>query len=81
VALVFLNDLDDLTATEADRSVYFDIALLFDSIAEMATEGAASMRALVAATEEGAIAYASAIAEAEAAQGSGQAKSKKRPAV
>lgn len=81
VALIFLNDLDDLTAMEADRSVYFDLALLFDSIAEMATEGAASMRALVAATEEGAITYASAIAEAEAAQGSGKPKSKKRPAV
>lgn len=47
VALVFLNDLDDLTTTEADRGVYFDIALLFDSIAEMAQEGAGSMRALV----------------------------------
>lgn len=81
VALVFLNDLDDLTATEADRSVYFDLALLFDSIAEMAQEGAGSMRALVEVTEEGANAYASAIAEAEAAHRSGKGKSKKRPAA
>jgi hypothetical protein len=81
VALIFLNDLDDLTATEADRSVYFDLALLFDSIAEMAQEGAGSMRALVEVTEEGANAYASAIAEAEAAHRSGKGKSKKRPAA
>ena len=74
VALVFLNDLDDLTATEADRSVYFDIALLFDSIAEMAQEGAGSMRALVEATEH-------VPTVAEAAHRSGKGKSKKRPAA
>jgi hypothetical protein len=78
---VFLNDLNDLTATEADRSVYLDLALLFDSIAEMAKDGASSMRALVEATEEGADAYAAAIAEAEAAHRSGKGKSKKRPAA
>jgi hypothetical protein len=81
VALLFLNDLDDLTATEADRTVYFDLALLFDGIAEMAQEGAGSMRALVEATEEGASAYASATAEAEAAHRSSKGKLKKRPAV
>jgi hypothetical protein len=64
-ALLFLNDLDDLTATEADRSVYFDVAMLFDGIAEMAQEGARSMRALVDLTADVAI---SAIAEAESAQ-------------
>jgi hypothetical protein len=69
-ALLFLNDLDDLTATEADRSVYFDVAMLFDGIAEMAQEGARSMRALVDLTADEAKAYMSAIAEAESAQSS-----------
>lgn len=81
MGLVFLNDLDDLTATEADRSVYFDIALLFDGMAEMAQEGARAMRALVAATEDDASAYASAVAEAEAARRWARAKSSKSPAA
>ncbi len=46
VALLFLNDLDSLSAAEDDRSAYVDIALLFENIAEMAKEGASAMRAL-----------------------------------
>lgn len=68
VALLFLNDLDELTATEADRSVYFDVAMLFDSIAEMAQDGARSMRAVVDLTADEAKACVSAIAEAKSAQ-------------
>lgn len=44
--LYFLNDLDELGPTEQDRSVYLDIALLFDDIASIAREGAQSMRRL-----------------------------------
>ena len=51
--LFFLQDLDDLVATEGDRSVYLDIALLFEDIATTATAGADAMRQLCmsAATE------------------------------
>ena len=42
----FLQDLDDLLATESDRSVFLDIALLFEDIATTATMGAGSMRQL-----------------------------------
>ena len=51
--LFFLQDLDDLVATESDRSVYLDIALLFEDIATTATAGADAMRQLCmsAATE------------------------------
>ena len=51
--LFFLQDLDDLVATESDRSVFLDIALLFEDIATTATTGADSMRQLSisAATE------------------------------
>lgn len=42
--LVFLKDLDDLTAIEADRSVYAEIALLFEDIATFAREGSDAMR-------------------------------------
>lgn len=45
-ALVFLQDLDDLVATESDRSVFLDIAMLFEEIATTATTGAESMRQL-----------------------------------
>lgn len=49
--LVFLQDLDDLGATEQDYSVYNDIALLFDDIASAAAEGAEAMRRLYASNE------------------------------
>lgn len=51
--LFFLQDLDDLVATESDRSVFLDIALLFEDIATTATTGADAMRQLSmsAATE------------------------------
>jgi hypothetical protein len=67
-ALLFLNDLDDLTVTEVDRSVYFDVAMLFDSIVEMAQEGARSMRALVDLTADDNETFVAAIAEAGSAQ-------------
>lgn len=41
--LYFLNDLDELGPAEQDRSVYADIALLFEDIARAAHEGAYSM--------------------------------------
>jgi hypothetical protein len=44
--LFFLQDLDEMGATERDRSVYVDVALLFDDIANTAKEGAFSMRQL-----------------------------------
>ncbi|MCZ8546519.1 hypothetical protein OOJ09_20215 [Mesorhizobium qingshengii] len=44
--LFFLQDLDEMGATERDRSVYLDVALLFDDIANTAKEGAFSMRQL-----------------------------------
>ena len=51
--LYYLNDLDELGPTEQDRSVYVDIALLFDDIAKIAHEGAYSMRQLSEAVESG----------------------------
>lgn len=51
--LYFLNDLDELGPAEQDRSVYIEIALLFDDIARIAQEGAFSMRQLSEATERG----------------------------
>lgn len=51
--LYYLNDLDELGPTEQDRSVYVDIALLFDDIAKIAHEGAYSMRQLSEAIECG----------------------------
>lgn len=51
--LYFLNDLDELGLTEQDRSVYVDIALLFDDIASIAREGASSMRQLSESLENG----------------------------
>lgn len=44
--LAFLKDLDELVATEADRSVFAEIALLFDDIAAAAAEGSRALRAL-----------------------------------
>lgn len=44
--LFFLQDLDEMRATERDRSVYQDVALLFDDIANTAKQGAFSMRQL-----------------------------------
>ncbi|MER8461824.1 hypothetical protein [Mesorhizobium sp. M1396] len=44
--LFFLQDLDEMGAAERDRSVYVDLALLFDDIASTAKEGAFSMRQL-----------------------------------
>jgi hypothetical protein len=51
--IYYLNDLDELGPTEQDRSVYVDIALLFDDIAKIAHEGAYSMRQLSEAVESG----------------------------
>ncbi|UDL90632.1 hypothetical protein LGH82_04625 [Mesorhizobium sp. PAMC28654] len=44
--LFFLQDLDEMGTAERDRSVYLDVALLFDDIANTAREGAFSMRQL-----------------------------------
>lgn len=51
--IYYLNDLDGLGPTEQDRSVYVDIALMFDDIARIAHEGAYSMRQLSEATGRG----------------------------
>ncbi|UCI22920.1 hypothetical protein FJ970_31585 (plasmid) [Mesorhizobium sp. B2-1-8] len=48
--LYFLQDLDEMGATERDRSVFMDLALLFDDIASTAKEGAFSMRQLSLST-------------------------------
>jgi hypothetical protein len=50
--LLFLQDLDDLKATEQDHSVFKDIALLFDDIADAAKEGADAMRRLHSSNDE-----------------------------
>lgn len=44
--LAFLKDLDELVATETDRSVFAEIAHLFDDIAAAATEGSRSLQVL-----------------------------------
>lgn len=44
--LAFLKDLDELVATEADRSVFAEIAALFDDIAAAAAEGSRALQAL-----------------------------------
>lgn len=44
--LAFLTDLDQLVATEADRSVFTEIAGLFDDIAAAALEGSRAMQML-----------------------------------
>lgn len=52
VILSFLSDLDELKSTEQDHSVYVDVALLFDHIAEVAREGADAIRQLYVAVED-----------------------------
>lgn len=49
--LYYLNDLDELGPAEQDRSVYVEIALLFDDIASISSKGAHSMRQLSAAVD------------------------------
>jgi hypothetical protein len=49
--LLFLQDLDDLKATEQDYSVFKDVALLFDDIADSAKEGAEAMRRLYSSND------------------------------
>lgn len=41
--LGFLQEVDDLVVTEPDRSVYKELALLFEEVAGIAKEGAAAM--------------------------------------
>ncbi len=48
----FLQEVDDLMINEPDRSVYTELALLFEEIASIATEGAASMHSLAALRPE-----------------------------
>jgi len=49
--LPFLRELDELTPAERDRSVYLEMALLFDDIANAAVAGAAAMRSLNSASD------------------------------
>jgi hypothetical protein len=51
VILLFLQDLDDLEATEQDYSVFKDVALLFDDIANAAREGTDPMRRLYSSND------------------------------
>ena len=46
--LGLLQEVDDLVATEPDRSVYKELALLFHEVAAIAKEGAAAMNSLAA---------------------------------
>lgn len=41
--LDFLQEVDELVATEPDRSVYKELALLFEEVAVIAKEGASAM--------------------------------------
>lgn len=41
--LGFLQEVDELVATEPDRSVYKELALLFEEVAVIAKEGASAM--------------------------------------
>lgn len=50
--LLFLQDLDDLKATEQDYSVFRDVALLFDDIADAAKQGSDAMRRLYSSNDE-----------------------------
>jgi hypothetical protein len=50
--LLFLQDLDDLKATEQDYSVFRDVALLFDDIADAAKQGSDAMRRLYSSNNE-----------------------------
>ncbi|MHA6645318.1 hypothetical protein [Mesorhizobium sp. A623] len=49
VMLSFLKDLDELELTEPDRTVYVELALLFEDIENAAKVGANSMRQLFTA--------------------------------
>jgi len=44
--LDFLQEVDDLMISESDRSVYVELALLFEEVAAIAVEGAAAMHCL-----------------------------------
>ena len=48
--LFFLKDLDELATGDADRSVYDEIALLFEDIAAIARKGSEAMRQLSGST-------------------------------
>ncbi|MDJ1158205.1 hypothetical protein QNA08_08160 [Chelatococcus sp. SYSU_G07232] len=50
--LGFLAELDQIAETEPDRSVFEEIALLFEEIAASATAGAAAIRELRARTPD-----------------------------
>ena len=50
--LDFLQEVDDLVTAEPDRSVYAELALLFEEVAAIAAEGAASMHQLAALRDE-----------------------------
>ena len=50
--LLFLQDMDDLEATEQDYSVFKDVALLFDDIADAAKRGSEAMRRLYSSNDE-----------------------------
>lgn len=49
--LDFLQEVDHLMINEPDRSVYGELALLFEEVAVIATEGAAAMHSLAALGE------------------------------
>lgn len=51
--LDFLQEVDHLITTEPDRSVYTEMALLFEEVAAIAAEGASSMHRLAALREAG----------------------------
>lgn len=46
--LDFLQEVDDLVAAEPDRSVYTELALLFEEVSAIASEGAAALHSLAA---------------------------------
>ena len=50
--LDFLQEIDDLLPSEPDASVYTELALLFEEVAAVAGEGAASMHRLAALRQE-----------------------------
>ena len=50
--LDFLQEVDHLMVSEPDHSVYAELSLLFEEVAVIANEGAASMRSLAALPEE-----------------------------
>lgn len=50
--LDFLQEVDDLITTEPDRSVYTELALLFEEVAAIAAEGADSLHRLGALRAE-----------------------------